>query len=124
MDAAFLEELKNALRKEHDTLVAELKSIAQQDPKNRNNWNAAMPQFEPSEHGSRASLEEEADEVEEYEVRLEAEHSLESRLLEVNKALDAIQNGTYSICQKCKKEIPMERLRANPAALFHVGHTR
>ncbi|QQG45758.1 MAG: TraR/DksA C4-type zinc finger protein [Candidatus Sungiibacteriota bacterium] len=81
-----------------------------------------MPQFETGEYGGHASLEEEADEVEEYETRLGAEHSLESRLLEVTKALERIQKGTYGICIKCGKEIPVERLRANPAAEADLEH--
>ncbi|WP_046174933.1 TraR/DksA C4-type zinc finger protein [Domibacillus indicus] len=39
-------------------------------------------------------------------------------LLEINRALEAIQNGTYGICKVCKKEIPFERLEAIPTTLF------
>ena len=60
--------------------------------------------------------------MEEYEVRLEAEHSLESRLLQVNKALERLTNNTYGKCLKCNKDIATERLEANPAADFCLNH--
>ena len=70
-----------------------------------------------------ASTDEMADEIEEYETVLEAEHTLESRLLAVNLALERIGNNAYGFCKTCKKEIPTERLRANPAAEFDMEHT-
>ena len=122
MNETTLQELKTALEKEHELLITELKSIATPDPVKKDEWNVVFPKFEEHETGSHASLEEEADEVEEYELRLATEESLESRLLAVNHALSAMQNQTYGICVKCKKQIPVERLKANPSALFHVEH--
>lgn len=122
MDAATLHELKTALEEEHDRLIGELKTIARPDPRMRGNWNASFPQFEEAESGSHASREEEGDEVEEFEVRLEAEHSLESRLLSVTLALERIQRKTYGSCTKCGQEMSPERLKANPAAEFCVTH--
>lgn len=123
MDQTILKELREALKEEHDKLVAELKSFARPDSKMAGDWDSQMPQFEPREYGSHASLEEEADEVEEYETRLATEHSLESRLLEVNKALERISKGPYGQCARCGKEISIERLRANPAAEFDMEHS-
>jgi len=123
MDQATLAELKKYLEEKREKLVAELKSVAVTNPKVKGDWNARYPQFETGEYGSHSSLEE-ADEFEEYEVRLEAEHSLESRLLGVNKALGSIEIGAYGKCSKCNQEIPLERLRANPAAEFCLAHAR
>ncbi len=123
MNSTILVELKKMLEEEHEKLVNELKSVAITNPKIKGDWNAKYPQFETGEYGSHSSLETEADEFEEYEVRLEAEHSLESRLLGVNKALGLIEKGTYGKCPKCSQEIPLERLRANPAAEFCLEHT-
>lgn len=123
MDNALWGELKSLLKQEHDKLVAGLKSFAKPDPKMAGNWDAKMPKFEPQEYGSHSSLDEEADEVEEYETRLATEHSLESRLLEVNKALERMSAGNYGKCAKCGKEITPERLRANPAAEFDMEHS-
>lgn len=122
MDQTGLNEFKKLLEEEHERLVAELKFIAVVDPKLKTNWQATYPQFEAGEHGSHASLEEEADELEEYEVRLEAEHSLESRLLQVNKALERLTNNAYGKCLKCSKDIALERLKVNPAADFCLNH--
>ncbi len=122
MEKSILQELKTALEKERDRVVTELKNIARQDPNLKGDWDARFPQFEKGEYGSHASLEEEADEVEEYEVRLESEHSLESRLLAINRATERVDKGTYGLCLQCRKEIAIERLRANPAAEFCIEH--
>lgn len=122
MDQITLNELKKSLEEEHEKLMTELKSIATADLKTKGNWNAKYPQFETGEYGSHSSLEEEADEFEEYEVRLEAEHSLESRLLQTSKGLERLAQGTYGKCLKCGKEIAAERLKANPSAEFCLDH--
>lgn len=122
MNTKVLAELKEALEKEHQALVAELKSVAEKDAKMKGDWDARYPKFEPQEYGSHSALDVEADEVEEYETRLEAEHSLESRLLAVTHALQRIRQGTYGKCGKCGKEIQIGRLRANPAAEVCMKH--
>lgn len=121
MQSLILEELKRMLTAEHDRLVGELKGIARPDAVVAGEWNTQFPKFEPLETGSHAAQEEEADEVEEYESRLAAESSLETRLLEVNRALERIALGAYGICIACKKPIPIERLRANPAAEYDMA---
>ena len=123
MDPNTLQKLRKTLEEERDRLTAELKAIATPDPQSAGNWNATYPQFEAEENASHASQEEEADEVEEYEVRLASEDSLETRLLAVNKALAKIKDGTYGVCAFCKKPIPAARLMANPAAEYDIEHT-
>jgi len=44
------------------------------------------------------------------------EDNLESQLKEVRDALLRMENGTYGICENCKQEVDIERLRAYPAA--------
>lgn len=122
MDQQIVNELKEVLEKEREQLVSELKSVARPNPTISGDWNAKFPAFTVDESGTHTQREEEADEVEEYEMRLAAEHSLESRLLEVNRALDRISSGKYGICKICKKEIGLDRLRANPAAEMHIEH--
>ncbi len=118
MDRALIQELKTALAGERDLLIAELKTIAAPDSKMQGNWNAQFPEKEIN-----VSLEDRAEDVEEYEVRLEAEHSLESRLLAVTHALARIADGTYGRCKKCGKPISEARLRANPAAECDIKHS-
>lgn len=48
---------------------------------------------------------------------------IEKGLNDINYALEAIQNGTYGICEKCGKEIPIERLKALPTATYCVDHS-
>jgi len=43
------------------------------------------------------------------------EHA-ERELEEINKALHAIDDGTYGICRVCSMDIPLERLEAAPTA--------
>ena len=121
MQPVILRELKTALRDEHDRLVTELKGLAKPEGTS-GHWQTQYPQFEAVETGSHAAADEEADEVEEYEARLATENSLETRLMEVNAALERMTLGTYGVCKKCNKPIQPARLQANPAAAYHVEH--
>ena len=122
LDEKILTELREMLELEKTQLVSELKSIARPDKLVKGEWKVQFPTFERSENISHAQKEEEADEVEEYEMRLAAEDSLESRLLEVNHALERIETSQYGICKKCRKPMGLDRLRANPAADCHAEH--
>lgn len=124
IDQATVQKFKAALEQERDQLTAELSSIAKPDPAIKGNWIADYPQMATQGTGFHVSRDEEEDEVEEYEVNLEAEHSLESRLLAVTQALHRIDTGIYGICGTCKNEIPLERLNANPAAEFDIEHQK
>lgn len=123
MDQKLKNQLKQKLLEEKVVLEKELKTIARKDPKMKDDWDAKFPQFTPEESGSHASLEESADEVEEYEVNLETEHALETKLRDVNLALEKIEKGSYGTCEECGEEIPEERLEANPAAKFDIEHS-
>lgn len=59
---------------------------------------------------------ENASEVEAYADNLSLEGTLEDNLRDVNDALAKMVAGTYGTCEKTGKEIPLERLEANPAA--------
>ena len=122
MDNTFINECKALLEKERKLLVEELTTIADPDPAMKGDWHARFPKFEVVETSSSSGREIEQDEIEEYEMRLAEEQSLESRLLEVSKALERIQKGTYGTCKKCGKAIPIDRLKANPAAEFDMEH--
>ena len=123
MDKSHLEQLKIKLEEEKKKLIAELSSFAQPNPHVTGDWNARYPKFAAEEFGSHAHRDEEEDEVEEYEARLAMEHSLESRLLEVTNALERIDKNVYGRCKKCNKEIPLDRMEANPAAEYDIEHS-
>ena len=48
-------------------------------------------------------------------------HQQEHELKETIHALGKIKNGTFGICEKSAKPIPVERLRVNPIARTKVG---
>lgn len=41
---------------------------------------------------------------------------LEAETAEIDAALERIKNGSYGVCEKTGKPIPLERLKANPYA--------
>jgi len=48
-------------------------------------------------------------------------HQQENELKETIHALAKIRNGSFGICEKSAKPIPVERLRVNPIARCKVG---
>jgi len=48
-------------------------------------------------------------------------HQQEHELKETIHALGKINNGTYGICEKSARPIPVERLKVNPIARTKVG---
>ncbi len=110
MDKKLIEKLKEKLETEKKSLQKELESFATEDPNLKHNWDAKYPNREDGDK------DEEADEVQEYNNKLSLEYSLESKLKDVNIALEKIENGKYGICENCGKEITEERLLACPEA--------
>ena len=107
-----LENFKKQLEKEKKNIIEQLNSFARKEP-GRENWSAKFPEFDGS-----SAREEEVDEVEEYTTLLSLEISLERKLKEINSALERIKKGIFGICEKCKREIEIERLKANPAERY------
>ena len=122
IDEKTISELREALEKEKKELVSELGSVAHPDSEVKGGWKVDFPTFERSENASHAQKEEEADEVEEYEMRLATQHELQGRLAKVERALERLKQGTYGVCSICKVQIPLERMRANPAAEYDMAH--
>ncbi|MFN7088405.1 MAG: TraR/DksA family transcriptional regulator [Candidatus Paceibacteria bacterium] len=112
ISARLKKELEKALLQEKAKIEEELGQFAKKDPLLAGDYDTIFPQF-----GERAaSQDENIDEVEEYDKRLGLEHALEARLKEVVEALERIKTKEYGKCIKCGRQIPKERLRANPAA--------
>jgi len=116
MNNKLIKELKEKLEKEGTEIEKQLKSFAQKDKKLKGDWDTRFPQWD-GDSGSSA-LERAADQVEEYGNLLSLEYKLETRLKEINLALEKIQKGSYGKCEKCGKEIDQERLKVYPAARF------
>ncbi len=119
-----LEELKLALEKERDLLVKELETIAAPDPHVKDDWDIKHSEWGENQITSQEELEsgESVNEIDEDMKNKALSDSLELRLRDVNDALGRIEKGTYGICEVCKKEIPIERLKANPAAKTDMEH--
>ena len=116
MEKKFLQNLKERLEKEKTILEQELKRFAKKDEKLAGDWDTRFPNWN-KESGSSA-LEQAADEVEEYVNLLPVEHALELKLQNINLALEKLKKGKYGICEKCKKKIPLNRLKVAPEARF------
>lgn len=111
MDKKFLSKQEEKLLKVKERLESQLNSFAKESEKSEDDWEARMPSFDQG-----TSLEEEADEVEEFDTRLALERTLEKELKKVNSALDKIKKGHYGVCEKCGKSISFGRLDAYPQA--------
>lgn len=112
MEKKTFEEFKEKLIKEKRELEGQLEKIAKKESVSKE-WKTNFPSF-----NGEVGLEEEADEVEEYENLMAVEQSFETRLKEINLALQKIEKGTYGVCEKCKKAIEIERLKIIPEARF------
>ncbi len=119
-----MEELKIALEKERNLLVKELETIATPDPHVKGDWDIKHSEWGENQITSQEELEsgESVNEIDEDMKNKALSDSLELRLRDVNDALERMENGTYGICEFCKKEIPIERLKANPAAKTDIEH--
>ena len=119
MKKEFIEQQRIRLEENKKALQKELSLFAEKDEKIKGNWKSAFPDFDSSETGE-GKLEIAQDEVEEYLNRLPVEHSMEIKLQNIDLALAKIKKGAYGKCDKCGKEISMDRLDACPEAQFCV----
>ncbi len=126
LDQQTLSELKNALEKEWDLLTKELETIAAPDPNLPGDWDVKHEEWGEDQITSKEDLEtgESVNESDEDMKNKALSDRLELRLEEVNNALVRMEKGNYGICDACQKEIPVERLKANPAAKTDIEHTK
>ena len=115
MKKTLLKQFKTRLEKEKAMIEEELKKFAKKDTKLLGDWDTIFPKYDGGKTGG-AALEEAADEVEEYEALLPIEYTLETKLQDINLALEKIAKGKYGKCEKCRKQIPLTRLKALPEA--------
>lgn len=115
MNKKLLQELKEKLENEKVAIEKQLATFADKDPSLKGDWDSRFPDFGKDEKGGSA-LETAADEVEEYTARLPVEFSLETKLKDINLALEKIGNNQYGKCENCHKEIEEKRLKILPSA--------
>jgi len=110
MEKKLLDEFKTILESKKESITKELKTFAKKDDHPKGDWETIYPNRE------NGSMEEEADEVQEYDNMLPVEYSLELKLKDINLALEKIEKGEYGSCENCGKQIEEERLRVAPEA--------
>ncbi len=108
MDKKQLEVLRKKLEENKSSLEESLLHFAKKDDLEKGNWDTVFPKVEGS------SMEEKADEVEEYSSLLPVEYALELKLKSVDGALEKIKKNNYGSCENCGKEIPFKRLSVTP----------
>lgn len=101
-------ELEIKLKEEKERLENELKRFAKPTDN--------PEEFETKYEDFGDDRDDNASEVEKYSDDVALENNLEMQLRDVNDALERITNGSYGICNNCKEEIDIERLKAYPAA--------
>jgi DnaK suppressor protein len=119
MKKDFINKTKEKLKKEKTRIEKELSLFAQKNREEENSWTTKFPLFDESSTGGQA-IEDAIGEVEDYVSKLPVEHALELRLKEIDIALNKIKKGSYGICEKCKKNIPLQRLKVKPESLLCV----
>lgn len=99
-------ELCERLKKEQARLNSELERMG----------SGALLDDERRSGGSFGKREEEANEAVEFEKRLMLEKRLTEALVEINRAIEKCEAGSYGICDHCGKPIELARLEALPQA--------
>jgi DnaK suppressor protein len=109
IDKKTMDELKADLLKEKAELESNLDKIARPIDKGEGDYETAFEEIGTDKDDN-------ATEVDQYTQNLSVENTLEKKLQVILEALEKMEKGTYGICENCQKEIPLDRLRANPSA--------
>ncbi len=108
LDQATLAKLRAKLEDEKMRIETDLEKIAE-----KTSDGSFAAKF-PEDIGDR--VDENATEVEEFTDNIAIGDTLEAQRKEVDDALAKMDSGTYGICEKTGKEIPLARLETYPAA--------
>lgn len=112
-------EFKIKLEEEKAALVTELNDIGLMSA-DGTTWAAVPPPVDVGEDSDENDM---ADRFQSYEERTAKLQTLFARYTDVIDALAKIEKGTgYGICEISGEEIPLDRLRANPAARTTIEH--
>lgn len=113
------EHYKEKLERERDIVTGELKEVGIiKNTKNPDDWESTSGDLDIQE----ADSNEVGDKLEAIEENAGLVSELETRLLEIDTALEKIQKGTYGMCEVDNKPIEEDRLEANPAAKTCKAH--
>jgi len=104
-----LQEIKNKLLEEKNTLETELNKIAKKNPHNEEDYQAKFEDYGDDESDNTS-------EVDKFSLNLSLEKTLEKALKDVNKSLERMEKGEYGICKYCNQPIGAKRLLARPTS--------
>ena len=109
IDQAILTELKDQMLVEKARIEKTLKDSGEMDTDIEDNFKSDFPEYGSDEESN-------AMEVADYSDTIAVEHKLEKKLAEINAALARMEKGSCGTCEETGEEIPLERLKAFPAA--------
>ncbi len=113
---AELEELREVLEAEKADLEEELASHGRVQTET-GDWQGAS-----ESEGMEPDPNDIADQIEELVTNVPLVEELEERHREVLDAVEKMDEGVYGICEECSEPIPLDRLKANPAARTCIEH--
>lgn len=113
-----MEELREALEVEKENLEEELAAHGRVQSETGNWEGTTNEAFDAPE----ADPIDAADQIEELATNIPLVEELEERHTDVSEALDKMTEGLYGICEVSGEPIPVERLKANPAARTTLEH--
>lgn len=108
-DTKIMGEMRALLLQEQQKIEANLSRIAKPTDKKEGDYETSFDDLGQTK-------EDNATEVELYSDNLPIEITLEKKLKDVMDALKKIATKKYGVCERCEKEIAIERLRVNPSA--------
>jgi len=114
-----IKEQKQRLILEKEAIEKDLDAMGRTINKN-GDW-VALPEMGD---GGRADDLDNANLVEEFEEKLAVFDILESRHEQIERALRAIENDTYGICEEEGCDIDIKRLIANPSSTTCIKHAK
>ena len=106
-----LEDFRITLERERDEVEEELSAHGRVQDEN-GDWMGTSEEAD----GEEADPLDAANNIEELVTNIPLVEELEDRHIEIVDALERIENGTYGICEASGEAIPLERLKATPAA--------
>lgn len=98
-----LDRFKTKLEEQKHKLEKEIKYLVEEDPYKKNLRTSEV-------------LDDAITEIEEHDRLAATSQELKKDLIEVEKALFRIENGTYGVCSNCGGKIELERLEVMPTA--------
>lgn len=107
-----IQSYKSLLEEEKIRIESSLEDVGQKNPSNPEDWEGKAEDIDEE----RSDPTDTADNIEEYESNTAVVAELETRLENIDDALERIENGSFGMCRVCGGEIEDDRLTANPAA--------